>query len=120
MQSHIQRGGCCIFPTGAFFCGARDERARHALQAAYKQELSESYGVAFDNLLCLNNMPIKRYVDYLQRRGQLEEYMQVLLLPSYILCSDTSHGCTSQLLVMGFDRYARGKLFSPTSPLPRL
>ena len=46
-------------------------------QAAYKQELSSSYGILFDSLLCLNNMPIKRYVDYLQRRGQLEEYMQV-------------------------------------------
>ena len=58
--------------------GAMSEWACHALQAAYKQELSESYGVAFNSLLCLNNMPIKRYVDYLQRRGQLEEYMQVL------------------------------------------
>ena len=51
----------------------------HVLQAAYKQELRESHGIVFDNLLCLNNMPIKRYVDYLQRRGQLEEYMQVAL-----------------------------------------
>ena len=53
-------------------------RALHALQGAYKQELRESHGISFNNLLCLNNMPIKRYVDYLQRRGQLEEYMQVL------------------------------------------
>ena len=52
--------------------------AMHALQGAYKQELRESHGITFNNLLCLNNMPIKRYVDYLQRRGQLEEYMQVL------------------------------------------
>ena len=47
------------------------------MQAAYKQELSSSYGITFNSLLCLNNMPIKRYVDYLQRQGQLEEYMQV-------------------------------------------
>ena len=48
-----------------------------AMQAAYKQELSSSYGLTFNSLMCLNNMPIKRYVDYLQRQGQLEEYMQV-------------------------------------------
>ena len=49
----------------------------HAMQAAYKQELSSSYGITFNSLMCLNNMPIKRYVDYLQRQEQLEEYMQV-------------------------------------------
>ena len=59
---------------------AEHERCAPVTQAAYKQELSSSYGIAFDSLLCLNNMPIKRYVDYLQRRGQLEEYMQVHFL----------------------------------------
>ncbi len=63
-----------------------DFGATHTLQAAYKQELHESYGIAFDNLLCLNNMPIKRYVDYLQRRGQLEDYMQVLFPASCTFC----------------------------------
>ena len=57
-----------------------------AMQAAYKQELSSSYGITFNSLLCLNNMPIKRYVDYLQRQGQLEEYMQV----GWQKCSSTS------------------------------
>lgn len=49
------------------------------LQAAYKQELRDAFGIVFNNLFCLNNMPIKRYVDYLQRRNKLEEYMQVCL-----------------------------------------
>lgn len=47
------------------------------LQAAYKEELNATYGITFNSLLCLNNMPIKRYVDYLQRRGQLQDYMEV-------------------------------------------
>ena len=39
-------------------------------------------------------MPIKRYVDYLQRRGQLEEYMQVLFrLPC-------NHSAATQLLTL--------------------
>ena len=57
------------------------------LQAAYKQELKEAYGIIFNNLFCLNNMPIKRYVDYLQRRGRLEEYMQVIRGP-YIVAAE--------------------------------
>ena len=47
------------------------------LQGVYKEELQEHFGIVFNNLFCLNNMPIKRYVDYLQRRNKLEEYMQV-------------------------------------------
>lgn len=37
----------------------------------------DAFGIVFNSLFCLNNMPIKRYVDYLQRRNKLEEYMQV-------------------------------------------
>lgn len=48
-------------------------------QEAYKAELAQAYGITFNSLLCLNNMPIKRYVDYLQRKGQLGSYMQLLL-----------------------------------------
>ena len=42
-------------------------------------ELREAFGIKFSGLLCLNNMPIKRYVDFLQRRGQLQEYMEACL-----------------------------------------
>ena len=43
-------------------------------------ELREAFGIEFSHLLCLNNMPIKRYVDYLQRHGQLQEYMEARTL----------------------------------------
>ena len=45
----------------------------------FVQELQEAYGIVFSRLFALNNMPIKRYVDYLQRRGGLEDYMQLLV-----------------------------------------
>ena len=45
-------------------------------QASFRVELREAFGIEFSRLLCLNNMPIKRYVDFLQRRGQLQEYME--------------------------------------------
>ena len=41
--------------------------AQATLQAAYKQELSEGYGIVFNKLFCLNNMPIKRFADFLVR-----------------------------------------------------
>ncbi len=47
------------------------------VQGVYKEELQQHFGIVFNSLFCLNNMPIKRYVDYLQRRNKLEEYMQV-------------------------------------------
>jgi hypothetical protein len=35
------------------------------LEAAYKSELHDAFGIEFNTLLCLNNMPIKRYADWL-------------------------------------------------------
>lgn len=56
------------------------------LQGVYKEELQQHFGIVFNNLFCLNNMPIKRYVDYLQRRNKLEEYMQVSNPVSVFAC----------------------------------
>ena len=47
------------------------------VQDAYRAELRSAYGIEFSSLLALNNMPIKRYADYLLQRGELESYMQV-------------------------------------------
>ncbi len=52
-----------------------------SVQGVYKEELQQHFGIVFNSLFCLNNMPIKRYVDYLQRRNKLEEYMQVNMPP---------------------------------------
>ena len=59
------------------------------------QELSSTFGIVFNGLLCLNNMPIKRFADFLLRRGQLDSYMQ-LLVTNYnvaategLMCRDT-------------------------------
>lgn len=49
------------------------------LTPAYRTELDEAFGIAFNSLLCLNNMPIKRFVDFLQKRDELDAYMALLL-----------------------------------------
>lgn len=53
--------------------------AASTLEGPYKQELQECYGITFNDLLCLNNVPIKRWADELVRLGKLEEYMQLLV-----------------------------------------
>ena len=44
----------------------------------YKRELSDRYQIDFDHLLCITNIPIKRYATYLNKRGMLDDYMRLL------------------------------------------
>lgn len=77
-------------PNGVFLAPSQEK-----LEESYKIELKEAYGIEFNSLFCLNNMPIKRYADYLSRRGKLEEYMQLLVenfnaaAANGIMCRDT-------------------------------
>ena len=48
------------------------------LQAAYKQHLLDQYGIAFNELFTLANMPIQRFGSTLVSRGQFDDYMQLL------------------------------------------
>jgi radical SAM/Cys-rich protein len=49
-----------------------------ALERNYKRELGERFGIVFDRLLALTNMPVRRYADWLARRGELEPYQALL------------------------------------------
>ena len=48
------------------------------LEAAYKRELAERYGIAFNRLLALANMPIQRFGSQLLSKGQFKPYMELL------------------------------------------
>ncbi|MEL6894958.1 MAG: arsenosugar biosynthesis radical SAM (seleno)protein ArsS [Planctomycetota bacterium] len=48
------------------------------LQQAYTQQLRDRFGIVFNELLCITNVPIKRYARFLQKNGQLEDYMRLL------------------------------------------
>jgi radical SAM/Cys-rich protein len=41
--------------------------------------LQREFGVTFDRLFVLNNMPISRYLEWLQNTGNLQDYMQRLI-----------------------------------------
>jgi len=49
-----------------------------ALEADYKQVLAERYGVRFDHLLTLANMPVRRFGSMLQSMGRFGEYLELL------------------------------------------
>ena len=48
------------------------------LEADYHRHLEERYGVAFDHLYVLTNMPIQRFGSTLISKGEFEQYMALL------------------------------------------
>ena len=50
-----------------------------ALEADYRRELAERYGVVFNHLYALANMPIQRFAAVLRQSGGLEAYQQLLV-----------------------------------------
>jgi len=61
-------------PVGAFLPGPQAE-----LEADYKRELKKNFGIAFNNLYTITNLPIGRFASYLRRNNKLEEYMRLLV-----------------------------------------
>lgn len=49
------------------------------LQADYRKRLREDFGIVFDNLITIANMPIGRFRSDLQRMGKLETYLEKLV-----------------------------------------
>ncbi|HZT27916.1 MAG TPA: arsenosugar biosynthesis radical SAM (seleno)protein ArsS [Pseudolabrys sp.] len=52
--------------------------AQAALEADYKRVLDERYGIAFNRLFVLANMPIQRFGSMLVSKGEFEGYLQLL------------------------------------------
>jgi len=61
-------------PLGAFLPPPQEK-----LQVQYQKQLKENFGILFDELYTITNMPIKRFADFLHRRGELAEYMDLLV-----------------------------------------
>jgi radical SAM/Cys-rich protein len=61
-------------PVGAFLPGSQA-----SLEREYKRELRSRHGVVFDRLFTITNMPISRFLEFLERQGQVERYMETLV-----------------------------------------
>jgi radical SAM/Cys-rich protein len=61
-------------PVGAFLPGSQ-----RSLEAEWKRELQRRYGISFNRLYTITNMPISRYLHYLIDSGNLQGYMDRLV-----------------------------------------
>jgi radical SAM/Cys-rich protein len=52
--------------------------AQARLEADYKQFLGDEFGIAFNRLFTITNMPIKRFGAILLSKGQFDDYMRLL------------------------------------------
>ncbi|MES9922615.1 MAG: arsenosugar biosynthesis radical SAM (seleno)protein ArsS [Candidatus Thiodiazotropha endolucinida] len=48
------------------------------LEAEYRKQLLERYGIHFNQLMTITNMPIQRFGSYLQSKGEFNSYLQLL------------------------------------------
>jgi radical SAM/Cys-rich protein len=60
-------------PVGAFL-----PPSQKAIEADYRRELAGRYGVVFNSLYTITNMPISRFLEFLLRSGNYERYMEKL------------------------------------------
>ena len=71
------------------------------LEADYKQQLRDHFGVEFHQLLTITNMPIHRFEEDLQRQGRHDAYMDLL---KKNFNAATVHGLMCRSLVsVGYD-----------------
>ncbi|MEM0896654.1 MAG: arsenosugar biosynthesis radical SAM (seleno)protein ArsS [Verrucomicrobiota bacterium] len=77
-------------PAGAFLPPEQAE-----LESEYKMAMRAHFGIEFNRLFCLANMPIARFAAYLKRCGELADYL-ALLRESFnpgtidgLMCRDT-------------------------------
>jgi radical SAM/Cys-rich protein len=61
-------------PVGAFL-----PANQAAAEREWKEGLLREHGIAFDRLIFLNNMPIARYLEWLESSGNLASYLELLV-----------------------------------------
>ncbi len=61
-------------PVGAFLPPSQAK-----LEADYKRELAAHFGIVFNKLYTITNLPIGRFASYLRRNDKLDDYMRLLI-----------------------------------------
>jgi len=82
-----------VNPVGAMLTGNQCSMERE-----WKRGLDRNHGVTFDRLIALNNMPIARFLEWLEGSGNLQAYME-LLVNSYNPATVASLMCRNTLSV---------------------
>ncbi len=61
-------------PVGSFLPGNQA-----SLERDYRRELESRHGIVFDRLYAITNMPISRFLEFLESSGNLQRYMDTLV-----------------------------------------
>lgn len=61
-------------PAGAYLSGNQA-----SLEREWKGALKKNFDISFDRLIAINNMPISRYLEWLETSGNLTTYMELLV-----------------------------------------
>ncbi len=61
-------------PTGAYLPAGQG-----SLEREWKEVLAHEHGLSFDRLIALNNLPIARFLEWLESSGNLQSYMELLV-----------------------------------------
>jgi radical SAM/Cys-rich protein len=83
-------------PVGAFL-----PPQQRSLEADFKRELKKKYGIVFNNLYTITNMPINRFKQQLKKLGAYDEYM-TRLVNAYNPAAAEGVMCRS-LVSVGYD-----------------
>ncbi|TMA12246.1 MAG: radical SAM/Cys-rich domain protein [Deltaproteobacteria bacterium] len=98
-------------PLGAYLPPPQDR-----LERDYKQILKEEYGIVFNRLYCLANMPITRFEKFLKLRGEYDGY--VALLESAFNSATLEKVMCRELLSVGWDGFVYDCDFNQMVNLP--
>jgi radical SAM/Cys-rich protein len=83
-------------PVGAYMPGPQA-----SLEHEYRMRLSRDYGVSFNSLYCITNLPVGRYLEYLVLSGNYSDYIRSLCT-SYNPAAVENVMCKTTISV-GFD-----------------
>ncbi|MFN3999410.1 arsenosugar biosynthesis radical SAM (seleno)protein ArsS [Algoriphagus sp.] len=104
-------------PSGAFLPGSQIE-----LEAEFKKKLRDKFEVEFNSLFTITNIPISRFLEYLLRSDNFENYMEKLLsafnpaAAHGVMCRNTiSIGWDGFLYDCDFNQMLNLKVNVPTS-----
>jgi radical SAM/Cys-rich protein len=75
--------------------GAKLPPAQAELEADYKRELRAHFGIEFNRLYTITNLPVSRFASWLRHNGKYEEYLDLLIeafnpaIVDGLMCRDT-------------------------------
>ena len=98
-------------PSGAFLPPTQAK-----LHVDYERELGQAFGIRFNHLLTLTNMPVKRFLEWLHREGKYSQYID-LLVASFNLTTVERTMCRTQINI-GWDGRLYDCDFNQTLEIP--